>query len=72
MTAPREREVTIGGGHVSGELGWLHTGIGSASEAEVRVHWPDGSVSPSMTMNADSRATITRGESSPTPWTPEG
>jgi hypothetical protein len=67
-----EREVTIGGGHVSGELGWLHTGIGSASEAEVRVHWPDGSVSPSMTMNADSRATITRGESSPTPWTPEG
>ncbi len=67
-----EREVTIGGGHVSGELGWLHTGIGSASEAQVRVHWPDGSVSPSMTMNADSCATITRGESSPTPWTPEG
>ncbi len=67
-----EREVTIGGGHVSGELGWLHTGIGSASEAEVRVHWPDGTVSPWMTMNADSRATITRGESSPTPWTPEG
>jgi len=67
-----EREVTIGGGHVSGELGWLHTGIGSASEAEVRVHWSDGSVSPWMTMGADSRATIARGESSPTPWTPEG
>jgi enediyne biosynthesis protein E4 len=67
-----EREITIGGGHVSGDLGWVHTGIGSASEAEVRVHWPDGSVSPSMTMSADSRATITRGESSPTPWTPEG
>jgi hypothetical protein len=67
-----EREVTIGGGHVSGELGWLHAGIGSASEAEVRVHWPDGGVSPWMTMKADSRATITRGESSPTPWTTEG
>ena len=32
-----EREVTVGGGHVSGELGWLHTGIGSADQAEVRV-----------------------------------
>ena len=67
-----EREVTIGGGHVSGELGWLHTGIGSATEADLRVHWPDGSVGPWMTMGADSRATITRGESAPTPWTPEG
>jgi enediyne biosynthesis protein E4 len=67
-----QREVTIGGGHASGELGWLHTGIGSATEAEVRVHWPDGSVSPWMTMGADSRATITRGESTLTPWTPEG
>jgi len=67
-----EREVTIGGGHGSGELGWLHTGIGSAAQADVRVHWPDGSVSPWMTMGADSRATITRGDSSPTPWTSEG
>jgi enediyne biosynthesis protein E4 len=67
-----EREVTIGGGHASGELGWLHTGIGTANEAEVRVHWPDGSVSAWMNMGADVRATITRGESSPTPWTPKG
>jgi len=67
-----EREVTIGGGHVSGDLGWLHSGIGSATSADVRVHWPDGSVSPWMTMGADSRATISRGESTPTSWTPEG
>ena len=26
------REVTVGGGHASGALGWLHTGIGDASE----------------------------------------
>ena len=31
------REVTVGGGHVSGELGWLHTGLGSADHADVRV-----------------------------------
>ena len=29
-TARATREVTVGGGHVSGELGWLHTGLGSA------------------------------------------
>ncbi len=67
-----EREVTIGGGHVSGELGWLHTGIGSASEADVRVHWPDGTVGGWMTVGADQRVTIARGEPAPRPWTPEG
>ena len=24
------REVTVGGGHASGQLGWLHFGLGSA------------------------------------------
>jgi hypothetical protein len=37
-----QRELTIGGGHVSGELGPLHFGIGSSGQAEVRVTWPDG------------------------------
>jgi hypothetical protein len=36
------REVTSGGGHVSGSLGWLHLGLGAAEKAEVRVIWPDG------------------------------
>jgi hypothetical protein len=36
------RERTVGGGHVSGDLGWVHFGIGAAKEAEVRVLWPDG------------------------------
>ena len=71
-TARRTREVTVGGGHVSGELGWLHTGIGSADEAEVRVQWPDGTVGPWMTVPAGERVTIVRGETAPRPWTPEG
>jgi enediyne biosynthesis protein E4 len=37
-----EREVTVGGGHVSGEMGPVHFGIGKARSAEVRVTWPDG------------------------------
>ena len=42
----RERELTIGGGHASGELGWVHFGLGDADAAEVRVRWPDGEVGP--------------------------
>jgi enediyne biosynthesis protein E4 len=36
------REVTLGGGHVSGQVGWLHFGLGDAASAEVRVIWPGG------------------------------
>ena len=39
------RETTVGGGHVSGSLGVQHFGLGAADRAEVRVVWPDGSVS---------------------------
>ena len=36
------RELTIGGGHAGGQLGWLHFGLGAADAAEVRVTWPGG------------------------------
>jgi enediyne biosynthesis protein E4 len=65
-------EVTIGGGHVSGALGWLHNGLGSADQADVRVEWPDGTVGPWMTVRAGDRVTIVRGETAPREWTPEG
>lgn len=35
------RENTIGGGHASGHLGWLHFGLGAAKEVKVRVQWPN-------------------------------
>jgi hypothetical protein len=66
------REVTVGGGHVSGELGWLHTGLGSADHADVRVEWPDGTAGPWMPVQAGERMTIVRGETAPREWTPEG
>ena len=67
-----QREVTVGGGHVSGELGWLHTGIGSAGQADVRVQWPDGTFGPWMTVPADQRVVIVRGETSPRVWSAQG
>jgi hypothetical protein len=38
----QRREVTVGGGHGGGQLGWQHFGLGKADQAEVRVIWPDG------------------------------
>jgi hypothetical protein len=66
------REVTVGGGHASGETGWLHTGLGDAEEAEVRVQWPDGETGPWMPVAADSFVTIERGAADAVPWQPEG
>ena len=42
----QRHEVVVGGGHVSGQAGWMHFGLGPAGSAEVRVQWPDGSWSP--------------------------
>jgi enediyne biosynthesis protein E4 len=64
------REVTVGGGHASGQLGWLHTGIGQARRAEVRVQWPDGEAGPWMPVPAGERVVIERGASAPRPWAP--
>ncbi len=34
------KELTIGGGHASGALGWLHFGLGSSRTAKIRVQYP--------------------------------
>ena len=38
----QRREVTVGGGHGGGQLGWTHFGLGAAKAARLRVIWPDG------------------------------
>jgi hypothetical protein len=65
------REVTVGGGHAGGQLGWLHFGLGEASEAEFRVQWPDGETGPWMTVPANAFAIIERGAPEAIPWDPE-
>jgi enediyne biosynthesis protein E4 len=39
----QSQEVLVGGGHMGGVLGPLHFGIADATQAEMRVIWPDGS-----------------------------
>lgn len=66
----QQRELTVGGGHVSGELGWVHVGIGSAEQAQVTVTWPDGSKGAPLEVSANTFATIERGATAAQPWTP--
>lgn len=55
-----QREITSGGGHVSGQLGWVHFGLGNAAEAQVRVIWPDGTKGEWETVKAGARLIVTR------------
>jgi hypothetical protein len=65
-----QRELTIGGGHAGGQLGWVHFGLGDADTAEVRVLWPDGQAGPWLELSANQFASIERGAAEPRPWTP--
>ncbi|MEO6578405.1 MAG: CRTAC1 family protein [Candidatus Limnocylindria bacterium] len=64
------RELTIGGGHASGQLGWSHFGLGDAGRADVRVTWPDGEVGPWQQVEANGFAVIDRSTGEIQRWTP--
>jgi len=68
--ATARREVVVGGGHASGQLGWTHLGLGGASSVGVRVTWPDGTVGPWMTIPADGFVNISRGGDYQWAWEP--
>ena len=56
------REITSGGGHAGGQLGWWHFGLGAATAAEVRVIWPDGVAGDWGPVAADGFYDLVRGE----------
>lgn len=55
----QSREVTVGGGHVSGQAVPVHFGLGTAQQAELRVIWPNGAASPWQVVDADRVVTLT-------------
>jgi enediyne biosynthesis protein E4 len=55
------REITSGGGHASGHLGWRHFGLANAEAADIRVLWPDGVQGPWQTVFADRFYKLKRG-----------
>jgi hypothetical protein len=71
-TGPRvqRRELTIGGGHAGGQLGWIHFGLGAARDAQVRVQWPDGQWGPWVHVPANQFAYVDRGARQAVPWRP--
>jgi len=64
----QRREITSGGGHAGGQLGWIHFGLGPAADADVRVQWPDGTMGPWMRVGANGFTVIERGATEPRPW----
>ncbi|HBZ44067.1 MAG TPA: hypothetical protein DEO85_08450 [Maritimibacter sp.] len=54
------REITVGGGHASGQTGAQHFGLGAADGARLRVIWPDGEASAWRDLRADQAITVTR------------
>lgn len=65
----QRREVTIGGGHVSGKTGWWHFGLGEQAETEIRVLWPDGDAGEWQKVAADGFYVLERGRA-PRAWRP--
>ena len=57
----QQRELTIGGGHVSGELGPVHFGLGQATSAQVRITWPDGTQGDWQTVTSNQTYNISPG-----------
>lgn len=47
------REITIGGGHAGGSLGWHHFGVGKDTEVDFRVIWPNGEADDWQKVAAD-------------------
>ncbi len=66
----QRRELTVGGGHASGQLGWTHVGLGPADRAQVRVLWPDGEAGPWLDASADTFGIVERGATAIQPWDP--
>ena len=61
------RELVVGGGHISGQLGPTHFGLGDATTADVRVQWPDGTWGPWLPTAVDQTVTVTRETGTLTP-----
>ena len=66
------RELTIGGGHAGGQLGWIHFGLGTAQRADVRVLWPGGETGPWLNVPANEFTIVKKGIAEATPWSPTG
>jgi hypothetical protein len=66
------RELTVGGGHAGGQLGWIHFGVGDANGADVRVAWPGGETGPWLHVDTNQFVVVRRDSGDARPWSPGG
>jgi enediyne biosynthesis protein E4 len=66
----QRRELTIGGGHAGGQLGWIHFGLGDAPVADIRVLWPGGEAGSWQHVRADQFVVLKRGAAEAALWLP--
>ncbi|QFT28952.1 ASPIC and UnbV [Labrenzia sp. THAF82] len=65
------KDIQIGAGHASGQMGFVHFGLGVAERANVRVKWPDGDWSHGYRVFANGHVIIERGAEKAKLWYPE-
>ncbi|MBN9672637.1 CRTAC1 family protein [Roseibium aggregatum] len=65
------KDVQVGAGHASGQMGFIHFGLGVAERANVRVRWPDGDWSHAYRVFANGHVIIERGAEKVKLWYPE-
>jgi enediyne biosynthesis protein E4 len=70
-TRTLNRVIEVGGGHASGQAGFVHVGLGTAERAQIRVRWPDGEWSHSYRVFANNFVRIERDKPDAEYWLPE-
>ncbi len=65
------RDVQVGAGHASGQMGFVHFGLGVAERANVRIRWPDGDWSHAYRVFANGHVIIERGSGKARLWYPQ-
>ena len=66
----QRREITSGGGHVSGTASWIHVGLGTADKAQVRVRWPGEGWGEAFPVEANQFLIMDKSAGAPRPWQP--
>lgn len=65
------RDIQVGGGHASGQIGFVPFGAGVAERAQIRVRWPDGDWSHPYRVFTNNFVRIERGAVSARYWYPK-
>ncbi len=67
----QSRRIQVGGGHASGQIGFVHFGLGVAERAKIRVQWPNGDWSHEYRVFANNFVQVTKDKPDALYWYPK-